>query len=290
MSTITIVVSVHNRANYLSNSIGSWFSKPTLPEEVIVIDDRSTEDIFGTVDIFCQQHPEWAKLFSYYRVKDEGQGWRNPGVCHNFGVKRCTTDYYAILDPETMFVNDCLAATKRWLDPRPTSFVNAGIHYECNSKYFGQFNPFDVQYVVQRSKKYMGFPPHTDGWEVCYLDNCYSHAYAAGRCDNYRAIGGKDETMVGWGYEDVDIRNRMQRNGYVHETTNDIAIVHVGHGNMRTHPWGFPEDRPEAEAGMNANKAILDRNDAHQVKVANEGREWGVLPLEREHRWGQASP
>lgn len=285
MATISLIVSAHNRANYLSNSIGSWFSKPTLPDKILIIDDRSTDDIFGAIDIFCQQHPEWAHIFHYYRVKDEGQGWRNPGICHNFGVKNCGTEFYAILDPETMFVNDCVAATLRWFAAHPTSFVNAGIHYETNFKYYGQFNPFDTQYVVYRSKKYGGFPPNFDNWEVCELKDSYSHAYAAGKCAHYVQIGGKDESMTGWGYEDVDIRNRMHRSGYTHDTTNDIAIIHVGHGLVRVHPWGFPEDRPEAEAGMNHNKAILDRNDAHQLRVANEGKEWGILPTEREHRW-----
>jgi len=285
MATISIVVSVYNRAVSFSNSIGSWFSKPTLPEDIIVIDDRSTEDIFGIVNIFCQQHPEWAHVFRYYRVKEEGQGWRNPGVCHNFGVKKCVTDYYAILDPETMFVNDCLGATKKWLDSHPVSFVNAGIHYETNARYYSDFNPYDIQYVCFKSKKHGGFPPNTDGWEVCYLDNSYSHAYAAGKCAHYLQIGGKDERMVGWGYEDVDIRDRMLRNGYTHDTTNDIAIVHVGHGPMRTHPWGFPEDRPGAEVGMNQNKAMLDQNNANGIMTANAGQQWGVLSLESEHIW-----
>jgi glycosyltransferase involved in cell wall biosynthesis len=285
MATISIIVSAYNRAVSLSNSIGSWFSKPTLPDRVLVIDDRSTEDIFGIVDIFCQQHPEWKHLFHYYRVKDHGENWRNPGICHNFGVKECDTDFYAILDPETMFVNDCMAATLRWVAMHPVSFVNAGIHYETNHRYYSDFNPYDVYYVVHKSKKYGGFPPHTEGWEVCHLTNSYSHAYAAGKRAHYILIGGKDETMTGWGYEDVDIRNRMLRNGYTHDTTDDIAIVHVGHGPMRVHPWGFPEDRPDAEAGMRNNEAILQRNDAHGVKVANEGKEWGVLELEREHKW-----
>lgn len=285
MSTITIVVSVHDRANYLSHSIGSWFSKPTLPDKILIVDDRSTEDIFGTVNIFCQMHPEWASLFHYYKVKDEGQGWRNPGICHNFGVKNSFTDYYAILDPETMFVNDCIGSTKRWLDGHPMSFVNAGIHYETNSKYYADFNPFDAQYVISKSKKYLGFPPNTDGWEVCYLDMCWSHAYAAGRCSNYISIGGKDERMTGWGYEDVDVRNRMQRNGYTHDTTDDIAIIHVGHGNMRVSPWGFPEDRPGAEAGMNYNHGLLVQNDAAVLRTANQGQQWGILPIEKEYQW-----
>jgi glycosyltransferase involved in cell wall biosynthesis len=288
MSTITIIVSAHNRANYLSNSVGSWFSKPTLPDKVIVIDDRSTEDIFGVIDIFCQQHPEWARLFEYYRVRDEGQGWRNPGACHNFGVKNAHTDYYAILDPETMFVNDCIGATKRWLDGHPVSFVNAGIHYETNSRYYDDFNPFDTYYVIHKAKKQLGFPPAhvgTTGWEVCYMNMCWSHAYAAGKCEHYIKIGGKDERMAGWGYEDVDIRNRMQRNGYTHDTTDDIAIIHVGHGNMRIHPWGFPEDRPEAEIGMRQNEQLLHQNDAAGIKIANENKQWGMLPIEREYRW-----
>lgn len=284
MSSISIIVSAHNRAQHLSHSIGSWFSKETLPDKIVIVDDRSVDDIFGTIDIFCQQHPEWKHIFHYYRVEDEGQGWRNPGICHNFGVKNCGTDYYAILDPETMFVNDCMAATKRWLDAHPLSFVNAGIHYETNFKYYSDFNPFDIQYVVHRSKKYGGFPPNFEGWEVCYLNNSFSHAYAAGRTEHYIAIGGKDERMVGWGYEDVDIRNRMHRNNFTHDTTDNIAIVHVGHGIVRTHPWGFPEDRPGVEVGMEANRQILGANDAHGVMVGNEG-EWGVLTLEREHRW-----
>jgi len=183
-----------------------------------------------------------------------------------------------------MFVNDCLKATREWLAGHPMSFVNAGIHYETNFKYYADFNPFDVQYVVQRSKKYLGFPPHFDGWEVCYLDNSFSHAYAAGHVKNYMAIGGKDERMTGWGYEDTELRSRMFRNGYTHDTTNNIAVVHVGHGLVRTHPWGYPEDR-DVSASMAANQAIEAENNAKNLMVANAGKEWGTLQIEKEYRW-----
>jgi len=283
--SISIIVSVKNRANHLSHSIGSWFSKPTLPDKILIIDDRSVEDVFGTINIFCEQHPEWKHLFYYYRVKGKSETWRNPGICHNFGVKNCGTDYYAILDPETMFVDDCIGATIKWLDTHPMSFVNAGIHYETNLRYYGDFNPFDIYYVVHQSKKYGGFPPSNLGWEVCFLENSFSHAYAAGHTKHYIAIGGKDERMIGWGWEDVDIRNRMNRNGFTHNTTNDIAIIHVGHNIMRVHPWGYPEDRPDVEQGMRNNEAILGANDAQGLMIANEDMEWGTLPLEKEYRW-----
>lgn len=291
MPTLSIIVSVHNRKDYLSHAIGTWFSKPAKPEEIIIIDDRSTDDLFGTVNIFCEQHPEWKHIFQYIKVRDEGQGWRNPGVCHNFGVKTCRHPYYVILDPETMFVNDCIANTKFHLEHHPQAFVNAGLHYETNFRYYSDFNPFDIQYVTQKAKTSIGWPSNaedwTEGWEVCRLDSSYSHAYAAGRKASYIALGGKDESMTGWGWEDVDIRNRMIRNGFTHETTDFIAIVHVGHGLLRkSTAWGFSEDRPERDADMVTNKQILDQNDAMGLKIANEGKEWGVLPIERTYSWG----
>lgn len=286
LPTISIIVSVHNRKDYLSHSMGSWFSKPCLPEEIIIIDDRSTDDIFGTINVFCEQHPEWRHLFRYVRVRGDGQEWRNPGVCHNWGVRACETDYYVILDPETMFVNDCLAATKFHLDHNNKSFVNAGIHYEVNWRYRDDFNIFDPYYIIRKAKTHYGFPPNTEGWEVCQLTNCHSHAYAAGRKEYYTAIGGKDERMTGWGWEDVDIRNRMYRNSYAHDTTDSIAIIHVGHGLMSTSPWGFPEDRPEAAMGMEKNKRLLEANDAAALRIANQHLAvWGQLPIEKEHRW-----
>jgi len=291
MSTISIIVSVHNRKDYLSHALGTWFSKPALPEEIIIIDDRSTDDLFGTVNIFCEQHPEWKHLFRYIKVKDDKiKGWRNPGICHNWGVRNCKHPFYAILDPETMFVNDCMAHTKWHLQNHPLSFINAGLHYETNFRYYDDFNPFDIQYVCQKAKTHIGFPPATGdwtaGWEVCRLSESYSHAYAAGRTANYIALGGKDERMVGWGWEDVEIRDRMLRNGFTHDTSDFIAIVHVGHGLMLAcAQWGFSEDRPLDDPGVAANQGILGENNAAGLMVANEGKEWGMLPIEREHTW-----
>lgn len=286
MSTISIIVSVHNRKDYLSHAIGSWFSKPCLPQEIIIIDDRSTDDLFGTVNVFCEQHPEWAHLFRYVKVADKGEGWRNPGICHNWGVRACETDFYVILDPETLFVNDCLAATKFYLDLNAKSFVNAGIHYEVNWRYREDFNIFDPLYITKKAKMHYGFPVNTEGWEVCQLTNSTSHAYAAGRKEHYLTIGGKDERMTGWGWEDVDISNRMGRNGFTHATTDEIAIIHVGHDEVSLFPWGFPVGKPGLVPGMGENKRLLEENDAAGVQVANlHMQAWGQLPIEKEYKW-----
>jgi len=312
MTTISIIVSAYNRADYLSRSINNWLSKPTLPDKILVIDDRSKEDIWGAVDRICQQHPERKDLFYYYRVKDEQQDWRNPGICHNFGVKQCGTDHYAIIDPETVFVSDCIGHTKSWLDGHPRSFVNAGIHYETNMKHYDRFDPYDIGYVVQKAEECLDpiFPPDIDNHEVCYLEKSYSHALAAGYTRNYIAMGGKDERMTGYGWEDSDFHDRMFRNDFTHDTINEIAVIHVGHtiiyptvieitdvslvdgltelgvgGMLIPIPIGFPADKPEWEERIQQNLDLWAANTIAGLKVANEGSEWGVLPIEKEYRW-----
>lgn len=289
MAQLSLIISCYDRATELNRSIGTWFSKPTIPDEVLIIDDDSNdgEALLGHVDIFCQQHPEWASRFRFVRRrKPEGKRWRNPCIPHNWAVKNCVGDMFVIIDPEVMFVSDCIGNTKRILRAHRNAFFNAGIHYETNFLRHEEIPSWDVQTIIRHPKMWGGIPQNTSDWVVTKLTGCYSHAYFSGWKQNFLAMGGKDERYTAWGWEDASFAERMPRCGYVHMTDDSVAIIHVAHNPTDfTQPWGFPVGDADKLQNYDRNYNLYLADKQQQVRLANANQPWGEMQVTLEKRW-----
>lgn len=59
---ISIVIPAHNEAAYLKDCLDSFVGQTRLPDEVIVVDDNSSDATFAIAQGFAQQFP-WIKVF-----------------------------------------------------------------------------------------------------------------------------------------------------------------------------------------------------------------------------------
>ena len=289
MAELSLIISCYDRATELNRSIGTWFSKPILPDEVLIIDDDSHDGdaLLGHVDMFCQQHPEWASRFRLVRRrKPQGKMWRNPCIPHNWAVRNCIGDMFVIIDPEVLFVSDCIGHTKRLLEARKNAFYSAGIHYETNFLRHGEIPSWDVQIIIRHPKMWGGLPQNNSDWVVTKLTGSFSHAYLSGWKQNFLAMGGKDERFTGWGWEDSDLSARMSRCGYTHQTDDSIAIIHVAHNPTDwSQPWGFPIGNAEKLADYQKNRNLLDANNRANLRLANANQPWGQMEITMDRGW-----
>ncbi|MBM3542911.1 MAG: glycosyltransferase [Alphaproteobacteria bacterium] len=87
--TTTIVVPNYNHAQYLSDSLSSIVSQTRLPDEVIVIDDASTDNSVELIETILADKPNWRLIRNNER--------RGVIVCLNMGLAQAKGDWVLFL-------------------------------------------------------------------------------------------------------------------------------------------------------------------------------------------------
>lgn len=93
---ITIVIPTHNRAHTLPRALDSVFTQTVLPQEVVVIDDGSTDQ---TVAVVAKHYPQVCLL---------QQTQNGVSKARNVGIEAATGDWIAFLDSDDSWLPDKL--------------------------------------------------------------------------------------------------------------------------------------------------------------------------------------
>ncbi len=88
---ISVIIPAHNEAKYISDCLYSFVHQTQPPEELIVVDDNSTDTTFELVKDFAKDHP-WIKV-----VKHQSSTEHLPGEkvirAFNFGLEYASNEY-----------------------------------------------------------------------------------------------------------------------------------------------------------------------------------------------------
>ncbi len=88
----SVIIAIYNRQDELNELLESFVKQSILPNEVIIIDDGSTENLLPIIEKYKPNLP----LF-YYKKENSG-----PGLSRNFGAIKANGNYLLFLD------SDCL--------------------------------------------------------------------------------------------------------------------------------------------------------------------------------------
>jgi glycosyltransferase involved in cell wall biosynthesis len=97
MVQISCVIPVRNAGRFLSETLQSVLEQDLRPDEVIVVDDGSTDDS--------------AKIAGHYgsAVSYVRQDWLGPAAARNHGIKLCRGDFIAFIDADDVWPTDKLS-------------------------------------------------------------------------------------------------------------------------------------------------------------------------------------
>jgi len=104
---ISVVVPTYNRRDLLKRALLSVYSQTSLPAEVAVIDDGSTD---GTEDMLRREFPQ----VSYYHQENLGVS-----AARNLGIQQTTGGWLAFLDSDDEWLPEKLAQQKAALATNP---------------------------------------------------------------------------------------------------------------------------------------------------------------------------
>ncbi len=113
--TISVVIPVFNGEPSIPKTLKSVFSQSKRPDEVIVVNDGSTD---RTEDFIREEYPECILISQ----KNKGQG-----AARNKGLEQVSGDYIALLDADDYWKPQFLDITSAFLDDNPNVIaVNTG--------------------------------------------------------------------------------------------------------------------------------------------------------------------
>ncbi len=130
-STISVIISTYNRANLLSEAINSLLKQSRIPDEIIVVDDGSTDD---TSEILTKYS------ISIRAIVQENRG--HPSAL-NTGIRAASGDLIAFLDSDDVLPEDSIALRATYLETHPDTLAVYGTAYmtDLQNNVRGWFRP-----------------------------------------------------------------------------------------------------------------------------------------------------
>lgn len=91
--TVSVIITTHNRPDYLKESLAAVLKQTVLPKEVFVIDDGSSVSYEEVLDLFPREQ------FEYVKVPVAS----GANAARNIGISKSTSDIIAFLDDDDVW-------------------------------------------------------------------------------------------------------------------------------------------------------------------------------------------
>lgn len=233
MIKISLIITVFNRSHLIRKSLLSLQNQSVKPDELILSDDGSTEDIISAISDIVKNFDFPVKF-----VNQANKGFRL-AKCRNNGVRNSKGDLLIFLDQDLIHTTDLIklfilnSREKRFITGMPIwlgeeesfkitedKIINNNYsqlidenHIEGISK---QYNKDKIYFYLHKLK--LTNQPRMRGG-ICAINR-----------KDFEKINGYDEKFIGWGAEDDDVGSRLYKIGVegFNPFMNDYAI-HLFH-------------------------------------------------------------
>lgn len=96
-TSVSVIIPTYNYSHYISDAIESVLAQTVIPDELIIIDDGSTDDTASKVLPYVKFF-NWIKYYPQMRC--------GIGTARNFGIEKAQSKWIAFLDADDMFTID----------------------------------------------------------------------------------------------------------------------------------------------------------------------------------------
>ena len=141
--SISIIIPVYNSAGYISRAIDSVLAQTHLPDEIIIVDDGSTDN---TVQVIQQYEP---------KIKLIQQANTGASAARNTGIEAATGEWIAFLDADDEWLPEKLQLQTDLLKRNPHLVWTAANFYRClcdENRKAPDLPPEKLQRILQGSE------------------------------------------------------------------------------------------------------------------------------------------
>ncbi len=217
MLKVSIILIVYNRSDLLKKSLQSLNTQSHLPDEVIVTDDGSDEDILSILKILSGK-----VKFKLKYVKQENKGFR-AAKARNNGVRLAENDYLVFYDQDIIGTQNYL---KTYVDHANESKFIVSYPVRLSDEQsqlvddiiISSSNYLPILKLGQKVKiKKQYFKDHFEYFKKNIGLSKRGPKLRSGvfsiHKSNYIKVNGFDEKFIGWGNEDDDLGKRLYQAG-----------------------------------------------------------------------------
>ena len=203
MTKITTIIPVYNAEKYIRATLTAALAQCEVDQEIIVIDDGSTDDTWHIVQEFQST------------VRAERQDNGGPARARNHGAKLATGNWLAFLDADDVWLPHKLSTQLKHTDEK-TSLI-----------YSDRYNIGHLERVCERQSDSVELF-EGDVFEPLLLNNFITTSSVLIRKDRFFELGGFEEHPSLLGVEDWDLWLR-------HASEEHVALVREPLLNYRWH-------------------------------------------------------
>ena len=233
--SISLIIPVYNRLHLLEKCLVSVIKQVLPPDEIIISDDGSTEDI----SLFYQNQKQLSKI-PMKLVRQKHTEFRAARVRNN-GVSVSTGNLLVFIDQDIVIpplyiktIADCMHKD-RFLSGYPVRLSQAQSE-QIDLSALENFNYLHLLLPAQKAKIRRQFRKDYVSYLLFRYAKIGSHGaklrsgVSAMSRKDYEKVNGYDENFVGWGGEDDDLGRRLLAIGKVgYNFANSCFPLHLYH-------------------------------------------------------------
>ena len=212
MIKTSLIITVYNRSNLIRKALLSLQNQSVMPDELILSDDGSSENIVSEIS-------EIVKTFNFpvKYVRQENKGFRLAKTRNN-GVRNSNGDLLIFLDQDLIhtenLIETFITSSKKnrfitgvpiWLSEEKSSFITE--KRIINNNFLDLISNSEKEYISHHYRKNKFY------YYMHKLKLTNKPPLRGGCCAIYKkdfvAINGYDEKYIGWGSEDDDVGHRL---------------------------------------------------------------------------------
>lgn len=249
---VSLIISCYNQPEYLERVLHSALNQSYTNFELIMSDDGSGDEVAKLIQSYSPKFK-----YPIKHIWHEDMGFRKT-IIKNKAVRASTTDYLIFVD------GDCIMHhlfVERHFKRKAKDVVLSGRRVMLSEDFTQKLTLEQIEKrELERPKSWLN---HIDTDEERFKNikrglylpflfqpiNFFSKSYFASGCnyslfkENFMAVNGYNEDIIGWGYEDINISNRLQLKGYkIKKLTNEAILYHQYHSHS-TRPMSHSEEQ-----------------------------------------------
>lgn len=265
---VSVLMTIYNRSKLLNRSLPSVIKQLETNDEIIVVDDGSTDNVMEIVEKYRKN------FLNIHYFRREKSGYNNGAIPKNIALKKSKNELIIISDPEVIHLTGCIKQIKSYIKNNDRLFITVGTMFFVGDKFQPKIESGEYD-LVEYVKNHKGIPVREgNGWfdeqkNVWMMKDQLAPFIGGIKREHLMAIGGWDERFNQfWGHDDTDVQTRLRIYGIRQITDNAIMGIHQYHS------------RPTPQSMVGVDSVNLEIVKEHHYKnkyLANEGIEWGKL-------------
>lgn len=201
--SISVIIPTYNRANTIRNAIESIINQTYSVNEIIIIDDNSTDDTEHIVKSLKNER------IIYLKNKEN----RGASYSRNIGIKLSSSELIAFLDSDDRWIENKLELQIEYLKKYDLDVVSSLMRIQKNN---GETHTWP-QFKMQKEIIIENFYPGT------FLINYFGTPTLLMRKSTFYSVNGFDDKLPRW--QDWDLIIRLSKNKKIGIINRELVIV-----------------------------------------------------------------